>query len=214
MGQHDWYRNKEWSEDIELAFRARLSRSRDLYNKTQYLRIQASYLLSSSDPTIQNVGLGMMNEVLSDYPDIDDVIVNKFDALVNVGDFFYRREDFETAYINYKKAIGYDKKKTVVQDHAYHGFIKSAVFSKHEEAYPAGLKYLEDARDTILLFLSEIYDHYLASAMLYAAIGRHETAKECASVSLRVLNEESPLHMKDKPVATEREYMFLTKLLD
>ena len=50
--------------------------------------------------------------------------------------------------------------------------------------------------------------------MLYAAIGRHETAKECASVSLRVLNEESPLHMKDKPVATEREYMFLTKLLD
>lgn len=98
MGQHDWYRNKEWSEDIELAFRARLSRSRDLYNKTQYLRIQASYLLSSSDPTIQNVGLGMMNEVLSDYPDIDDVIFNKFDALVNVGDFFYRREDFETAY--------------------------------------------------------------------------------------------------------------------
>ena len=214
MGQYDWYRNNEWNNDIDLAFRARLSRSRDLYNKTQYLRIQANYLLSSCNPEIQNVGLGMMNEVLSDYPDIDDVIFNKFNALVNLGDFFYRKEDYKTAFTNYEKAIGYDKKKTVVQDHAYYGFIKSAVLSNHKEAYPAGLKYLEDAKDTNLFFLSEIYDHYLASAMLYAATGRHETAKECASVSLRALKEVSPLHMKDKPSATEREILFLTKLLD
>ncbi len=35
-----------------------------------------------------------------------------------------------------------------------HPWYKEASCPKHEEAYPAGLKYLEDARDTNLLFLN------------------------------------------------------------
>ena len=156
MANDDWYRNKGWNDEIELEFRTRLNRSRHLYNKTQYLRIQADYLLGSSNPVIQGVGLSMMNELLSDYPDIDGVIVNKFDALVGLADYFYKKQEYEEAFVHYKKAISYDKKKTHNQEHVYRGFIKSAVLSKNEEAYHVGLNYLDGTTISSLLLLSEV----------------------------------------------------------
>jgi tetratricopeptide (TPR) repeat protein len=44
MAREDWYRNTEWTPDIEAAFRARLDRSRGAFHKAQYLRIQAGIL--------------------------------------------------------------------------------------------------------------------------------------------------------------------------
>lgn len=213
MARDDWYRNKEWDDEIELAFRTRLNRSRCLYNKTEYLRIQAAYLLASSDPVLQGVGLSLMNELLADYPDIDDVIVNKFDALVGLADYFYTKSKYEDAFVHYRKAIGYDKKKTHHQEHAYRGLIKSAVLSKHEEAYPIGLDYLDSTEGLGLVFLSEAYDHSLAAAMLYDAVGKKEAAKDFASLALRSLEQESKIHPKDKPAASENELLFLVNLL-
>ena len=214
MANDDWYRNKGWNDEIELEFRTRLNRSRNLYNKTQYLRIQADYLLGSSNPVIQGVGLSMMNELLSDYPDIDGVIVNKFDALVGLADYFYKKQEYEEAFVHYKKAIGYDKKKTHNQEHAYRGFIKSAVLSKNEEAYHVGLNYLDGTTISSLLLLSEVYDHSLAAAMLYEAVGNIEAAKYFASIALKSLEQESKIHPKDKPLAYYDEKQFLLNLVD
>ena len=211
MARDDWYRNKEWDDEIELAFRTRLNRSRSLYNKTEYLRIQADYLLASSDPVLQGVGLSMMNELLADYPDIDDVIVNKFDALVGLADYFYTKMKYEDAFVHYRKAIGYDIKNN--QKHAYRGLIKSAVLSKHEEAYPIGLNYLDSTDGLGFVFLSEAYDHSLAAAMLYDAVGETDAAKDFASLALRSLEQESKIHPKDKPAASEKELLFLVNLL-
>ena len=48
MASGDWYRNNDWNDTIETEFEARLKRSRGAFNKAQYLRIQASYLLDNS----------------------------------------------------------------------------------------------------------------------------------------------------------------------
>ena len=44
MGREDWYRLTSWSESDQEAFFARLNRSRTLYHKSQYARIQAGHL--------------------------------------------------------------------------------------------------------------------------------------------------------------------------
>ena len=211
MGQHDWYRNKEWSDDIELAFRARLSRSRDLYNKTQYLRIQASYLLSSIDPITQSVGVTMMNEVISSFPEVDGVIANKFDALVELGDYYYNKSAWEESFSFYQKAIEYDQTKTHNQDHAHRGYIKSAVLSKHKEAYPIGTLFIESVKEGDLFLVSEYYEHSLAAAMLYNELGQHEMAKRYADSALEALNLKSPFHEKDKAYASDREIACLQR---
>lgn len=46
MSPDDWYRRTTWDVADREAFCARLARSRTAYNKAQYLRIQAAYLVS------------------------------------------------------------------------------------------------------------------------------------------------------------------------
>ena len=41
MSKDDWFRRTTWSDEDERAFFARLVRSRGIFRKAQYLRIQA-----------------------------------------------------------------------------------------------------------------------------------------------------------------------------
>lgn len=66
MGREDWYRLETWSKADQEAFFARLNRSRGVYRKSQYARIQASYL--------QNVGLvdealQLLQRLYDEWPD-------------------------------------------------------------------------------------------------------------------------------------------------
>ena len=56
MATDDWYRNTSWNNHIEADFEGRLKRSRGAYNKAQYLRIQAGYLLDASDTATHKIG--------------------------------------------------------------------------------------------------------------------------------------------------------------
>lgn len=215
MGNDDWYRNKDWDDQIEAAFRARLKRSRGDYYKTEYLRIQGSYLLSSDNSTSQAVGLSLMNEVLTEYPDSKETIANKFDALSELGDYYFKRDRFDQAYEYYKQAIVLDSSHTHDQSHAILGFIKSSVLLKQKQDFKYCELLLEKVGEPI--FPAQAYDQGLTAAMLYDAIGCAEAAKAYAATALKALEQSSSFVRKGKPLgkasATERELFFLTTII-
>lgn len=90
MASDDWFRNKTWDNEIEVDFEARLKRSRGAFNKAQYLRIQASYLLSCTDKYLQKVGIKLMERLISDYP------TENFSTIFGqeqLGDYYFKEGD-------------------------------------------------------------------------------------------------------------------------
>ena len=217
MGREDWYRNTQWNEEIEAAFRERLSRSRKLFHKAQYLRIQGDYLLSSEEIVYQEIGISMINELLKDYPDTEDVIFSKFNAYVNLGDYYYyKKGKLDLAYECFKNATRYDKRMTVVQDHAVLAYIKTAVLTKHKEDYPDCDSRLDGVNHTPV-FPQNYYELGLSGALLHDAMGRFDAAKASATLALQALDTDSPFKRGDKiygkAFATEAELLFLTSVV-
>jgi len=99
MAQDDWFRNKTWNNDIESRFEEKLSRSRTTFNKAQYLRVQAGYLLDASNEDFQIVGVNLMERLLRDFP------TEEFETILGkeqLGDYYFRKGDFTRAETFYK----------------------------------------------------------------------------------------------------------------
>jgi tetratricopeptide (TPR) repeat protein len=104
MASDDWYRNTAWSNDIEADFEARLKRSRGAFNKAQYLRIQASYLLDSSDLKTQLVGVRQMERLINDFPSEEFSVIFGQEQL---GDFYLKVGDFDKAEKYFRVVMEY-----------------------------------------------------------------------------------------------------------
>ncbi len=92
MGQDDWYRNTSWDNETRELFETKLKRSRGAYHKAQYLRIQASYLLDSTN--FQDIGLQLMERLIQDFPTEDFSTTFGKEQL---GDFYFKKGDYEKA---------------------------------------------------------------------------------------------------------------------
>lgn len=68
VARDEWFRSPAWDEQIEAAFEQRLRRARP-YNQPQYIRIQATHLLSSPDPRVREAGRGLLQHVITTFPD-------------------------------------------------------------------------------------------------------------------------------------------------
>lgn len=68
VARDEWFRSPAWDEQIEAAFEERLRRARP-YNQPQYIRIQATHLLSSPDPRVREAGRGLLRRVITTFPD-------------------------------------------------------------------------------------------------------------------------------------------------
>ena len=63
MGKEDWYRNADWNEVIESAYRAKLSRARG--TRSQYITIQAGQLVKKHP----EIALDLIDEYFASYED-------------------------------------------------------------------------------------------------------------------------------------------------
>ena len=71
MGRYDWYRKTTWTEQDRSEFWLRLNRSRNDFNKAQYLRIQALTLEETGVEANIHASMELLDGRLADYPDID-----------------------------------------------------------------------------------------------------------------------------------------------
>jgi tetratricopeptide (TPR) repeat protein len=98
VGKEDWYRNTEWDEGIEGAYRAKLSRARSM--RPQYLQIQASQLVNK----YPEVALSLIDEYFQTYEDfvVPSAYCVRAEAYVSLG-------RIEEAVEAYKSALAWEK---------------------------------------------------------------------------------------------------------
>src|SRR5258708_35532625 len=115
MAQDAWYRNTTWNPEIEADFQQRLRRARD---KSQRLRIQASYLAESHP----KVSLGLLDQYFSlgDQFDIAQAHVEKARALTALC-------DVERALSSYEAALERERQLPSVKTHTYLAFACLAI---------------------------------------------------------------------------------------
>ncbi len=102
----DWYRRKSWTEHDREAFFAKLKSARKV-NRPEYLKIQAIEFEGTGKAELLNAAEQLLNQLLSEYP---GDTVNRSASLHTLGNIYKRRNDLETAFDYYEKAVDFEKK--------------------------------------------------------------------------------------------------------
>ena len=100
----DWYRNTRWNEQIEIEFEQRFEKTRSDYNKAEYLRIQANYLLNSSSDKEQKIGLVLIDRLFDSFPEQIQSIMLANEIL---GNYFFKHQSYIKAEEYLRKVVSY-----------------------------------------------------------------------------------------------------------
>jgi tetratricopeptide (TPR) repeat protein len=202
MSKDDWFRNTDWNDQIESEFEARLKRSRTNYNKAQYLRIQASYLLDSSLTKIQKRGIQFMERLINDFPEETFSTIHGHEQL---GDFYLKNEDYQKA----------EKHFRIVTDH-YHSNTRSSTTGladlklsetillsnqedKFQEAYELSTSKFDETGGRLMLNDQKFY-YATLMANLCLRMGKSEEGSEYANSALQLSTITEPQFNRHKTV--------------
>ena len=111
MTKHDWFRNRTWSESIARAFFARLERSRSIFHKAQYLRIQALTLEQTRVVSHVRIALELLQRVFVEFPDGSQLAAAHLQAArchAELGDVATAVDQFRAALDAQSRCPGYD----------------------------------------------------------------------------------------------------------
>ena len=204
MGQDDWYRNTTWDNETNDLFELKLKRSRGAYQKAQYLRIQASYLLDSAN--FQDVGVRLMERLIQDFPTEDFSTTFGKEQL---GDFYFKKGDFDKAKTYYQQVTNQYKVRNrsgtsgVADIKLVDTLLKLSEKEKLEEAYTlltvdfektGGSLTLNDDRFFYARVISELCDK----------LGKRDEAKQYAKKALEISKIMEPQFARHKTVGLVR----------
>jgi hypothetical protein len=200
MASEEWYHNKVWNETVAADFEARLKRSRSAYNKAQYLRIQANYLLDSADSNTQLAGISLMERLLKDYPEEDFSVVF---AQEQLGDYYKRIGAYNKAEIYYCMVTeNYKTKNTrsgtsgLADLKLADSILKGNMVDKLEEAY----ELCKDFPTESIIFNSDKFYHAALSAHVCEKTNKKEEAKQYAKAALAYASIIEPQFSRHKTV--------------
>jgi tetratricopeptide (TPR) repeat protein len=172
----DWYRSKTWNDEVEVNFRLRLRRARD---KSQYLRIQASYLAASHP----RVALSLLDQYFSlgEHFDWAEAYVDKARALIALG-------DVEGAVTSYEAALERERVYPSLKTQAYLDFACLVVEARILHFYSRALEVLESHRDRPMFPVDRCRANG-ARALLLQHSGRTREARDAANLAMAAASE-------------------------
>ncbi len=176
MARGDWFRNTTWNDEIELNYRHRLRRARD---KSQYLRIQASYLTES----YPEVALRLLDQYFSlgDHFDTARAYVEKGRAMIAF-------RDVEGALSSYEAALVQEDLRPSVKTQAYLEFACLVVETPVAPLYRRALEILESHCDRPM-FPVDRYRANGARALLLQHFGHIQEARDAANAAMAAARE-------------------------
>ena len=171
MTSEDWYRNKEWSKEVEAQFFAKLKRAR---RKEQYLRIQAS-TIARNNP---DVALMLLEQYFSLDDDFDHA-----QAYCDMASAFLAKGEVQKAVQSYGKALEREAEFPKLKTDAYILYPLNIVENKLDNLYQSANEILEAHQDR-LMFPIDYFRWHAAKAIIAADLGDNELASSHATRAL------------------------------
>lgn len=185
----DWYRRKNWTENDEIEFYAKLNRAKK-DGRAQYLKIQAIELIETKEENLINVAESLLNKYLYEFPEDN---FNRSSCLGKLGEIYLLRNSPLKALENFKKAIEFEKIYPNVITQATIKFSEIVIENNIEAEY----KYVEEIlmnkinSENGLTFNNEKYIVYSILSIINKENGNNKIAKEYAEIAEQSANLES-----------------------
>lgn len=170
MSSEDWYRNEEWSEEIENKFFEKLKRAR---RKDQYLRIQAC-TIASTEP---DVALSLLQHYFALEDDFDHA-----QAYCDMATAYVVKGEIENAINAYSKALERESAFPNLKTDAYIRYPMLIVENKLINLYQSASEVLDEHQQR-LMFPVDHFRWHAAKAIIAAAIGGKELAAKHARMA-------------------------------
>ena len=163
MSSEDWYRNEEWSEEIESKFFEKLKRAR---RKEQYLRIQACTIASKKP----DVALSLLEQYFELNDDFDHA-----QAYCDMAAAYIAKGEVENAINSYGKALERESAFPNLKTDAYILYPLLILENKLTKLYPSANEVLDEHQER-LMFPVDHFRWHAAKAIISAESGNNEQA--------------------------------------
>jgi tetratricopeptide (TPR) repeat protein len=188
-GRDDWFRRTTWTSDDRAEFAARLGRSRTIFHKAQYLRIQAVHL-AAAEPPLHEAALELLDQLLRDFADPFEVPQARTQRARSLAAVERRDEAIE----EYRRALADELSVRTVRGLAYIEFAELVLEDKRREFYVEALVGITARTDRgAEAFPASRYRAETAAAFLSEELGDYDAARAHATIALAAAAEtQSP----------------------
>ncbi|WP_199119245.1 hypothetical protein [Pedobacter sp. ASV28] len=194
MREKEWFRGDDWDVETQMLFESKLKRSRDPYNKAQYLRIKASYLLDSKDQDKQIEGCKLMGRVISEYPNEISHVMFAYEQL---GDYYFTEKKYIESELNYRQSVSFYRKNGrggssgIGDIKLAETIVKTEQSSKFSEMYSLLVDEFKENGGSLSLN-DDIFRYYSVLAKISIKLNKNEAAKEYAQKALELALIKEP----------------------